>query len=192
MELETDVLKYMFAKVKEKNETELKLLGIEVPTITDIPKLTVDEAREILKNRYKKDMPEGDLNSEEEKLIANYIKETTGSELVFITMYPKENRPMYTMPSENGLTQSFDLLFKGLEITSGGERIHEYEMLTQSFREKGLNEEHFENYLNTFKYGVPPHGGFAIGLERLTAKLLGLMNVREASAFPRDIHRLTP
>lgn len=192
MELETDVLKYMFAKVKEKNETELKLLGIEVPTITDIPKLTVDEAREILKNRYKKDMPEGDLNSEGEKLIANYIKETTGSEFVFITMYPKENRPMYTMPSENGLTKSFDLLFKGLEITSGGERIHEYEMLTESFREKGFNEEHFENYLNTFKYGVPPHGGFAIGLERLTAKLLGLMNVREASAFPRDIQRLTP
>ena len=137
-------------------------------------------------------MPEGDLNTEGEKLIAKYIKETTGSEFVFITEYPKENRPMYTMPAENGLTKSFDLLFKGLEITSGGQRIHEYEMLVATFREKGLNEENFQNYLNTFKYGVPPHGGFAIGLERLTAKLLGLSNVREASAFPRDINRLTP
>ncbi len=192
MELETQVIKFMFEKVKEKNENELKLLKIEVPTITDIPKLTLYEAREILKKRYKKEMPEGDLNTEGEKLIANYIKETTGSEFVFITEYPKENRPMYTMPAENGLTKSFDLLFKGLEITSGGERIHEYEMLVASFREQGLNEENFQNYLNTFKYGVPPHGGFAIGLERLTAKLLGLTNVREASAFPRDINRLTP
>lgn len=192
MELETQVIKFMFEKVKEKNENELKLLKIEVPTITDIPKLTLYEAREILKKRYKKEMPEGDLNTEGEKLIANYIKETTGSEFVFITEYPKENRPMYTMPAENGLTKSFDLLFKGLEITSGGERIHEYEMLIASFREQGLNEENFQNYLNTFKYGVPPHGGFAIGLERLTAKLLGLTNVREASAFPRDINRLTP
>ncbi len=192
MELETQVIKFMFEKVKEKNENELKLLKIEVPTITDIPKLTLYEAREILKKRYKKEMPEGDLNTEGEKLIANYIKETTGSEFVFITEYPKENRPMYTMPAENGLTKSFDLLFKGLEITSGGERIHEYEMLIASFREQGLNEENFQNYLNTFKYGVPPHGGFSIGLERLTAKLLGLTNVREASAFPRDINRLTP
>ncbi|KOP83875.1 aspartyl-tRNA synthetase [Bacillus sp. FJAT-21945] len=192
MELETEVLKYMFEKVKEKNENELNLLKIEVPIITEIPKLTVHDVSEILKKHYKKEMPEGDLNSEGEKLIAKYIKETTGSEFVFITEYPKENRPMYTMPSENGLTKSFDLLFKGLEITSGGERIHEYEMLVASFREKGLNEENFENYLNTFKYGVPPHGGFAIGLERLTARLLGLMNVREASAFPRDMNRLTP
>lgn len=192
MELETKVLKYMFEKVKEKNKNELNLLKIEVPIITEIPKLTVHEASEILKKRYKKEMSEGDLNSEGEKLIANYIKETTGSDFVFITEYSRESRPMYTMPSENGLTKSFDLLYKGLEITSGGERIHEYEMLAASFREKGLNEENFENYLNTFKYGVPPHGGFAIGLERLTAKLLGLMNVREASAFPRDINRLTP
>ncbi len=192
MVLETEVIKFMFEKVKEKNENELKLLKIEVPTITDIPKLTLYEAIEILKKRYKKEMPEGDLNTEGEKLIANYIKETTGSEFVFITEYPKENRPMYTMPAKNGLTKSFDLLFKGLEITSGGERIHEYEMLVASFREQGLNEENFQNYLNTFKYGVPPHGGFAIGLERLTAKLLGLTNVREASAFPRDINRLTP
>lgn len=192
MELETQVIKFMFEKVKEKNENELKLLNIEMPTITEIPKLKLHEAREILKNRFKKEMPEGDLNTEGEKLIATYIKETTGSEFVFITEYPKENRPMYTMPAENGLTKSFDLLFKGLEITSGGQRIHEYEMLVASFREKGLNEENSQNYLNTFKYGVPPHGGFAIGLERLTAKLLGLTNVREASAFPRDINRLTP
>ncbi|WP_102275906.1 aspartate--tRNA(Asn) ligase [Cytobacillus massiliigabonensis] len=192
MELETEIIKYMFEKVKEKNKNELNLLGIEVPTITEIPKLTIHEAREIIKTRYNKKMPDGDLNAEGEKLIAKYIKDTLGSEFVFITKYPKENRPMYTMPSENGLTKSFDLLFKGLEITSGGERIHEYEMLIESIREKGLNEECFLNYLNTFKYGVPPHGGFAIGLERLTARLLGLKNVREASAFPRDIHRLTP
>ena len=192
MELETNVLRYMMKTVKEKHEKELNLLQVEVPTINEIPSMTVLEAQEILMKKYKKEMPEGDLNAEGEKLIAKYIKETTGSEFVFITNYPKESRPMYTMPNSEGTTNSFDLLYKGIEITSGGERIHEHEMLLQSFKEKGLNPENFEQYLQTFQYGMPPHGGFAIGLERVVAKLLNLSNVREASAFPRDCERILP
>lgn len=192
MELETNVLRYMMEKVKEKHAKELNLLQIEVPTINEVPSLTVLEAQEILMKRYKKEMPEGDLNAEGEKLIAKYIKETTGSEFVFITKYPKEARPMYTMPNSEGTTNSFDLLYKGIEITSGGERIHEHEMLMKSFQEKELNPENFEQYLNVFRYGMPPHGGFAIGLERVVAKLLNLPNVREASAFPRDCERIIP
>ena len=97
------------------------------------------------------------------------------------------------MPSNDlGLTESYDLLYKGLEITSGGLRIHDYEMLLQSFSSKGLNPNDFASYIEMFKYGVPPHGGFAIGLERLTANMTGVGNIRGATAFPRDIERLIP
>ena len=98
----------------------------------------------------------------------------------------------YTYPEEDGTTRSFDLLFRGLEITSGGQRIHRYEELLESLKAKGMDPEAFHGYLEVFKYGMPPHGGFAIGAERLTQKLLGLPNVRYARAFPRDRHRLTP
>ncbi|ULL15208.1 hypothetical protein DVH26_12640 [Paenibacillus sp. H1-7] len=101
---------------------------------------------------------------------------------------------MYAMPApENGaLTASFDLIFNGLEITTGGQRIHDYEELSASIRSRGLNPDHFAGYLDVFRYGMPLHGGFAIGLERLASRLLGQSNVREASAFPRDRTRLFP
>ncbi|KKI92822.1 aspartyl-tRNA synthetase [Bacillus sp. SA1-12] len=194
MQLEIKLLNYMFSFIQEQCKEELELLEVKVTQFTDIPKLTLKEAQEILLKEYKKESPPGDLDTEGEKLIGQYIEKNHQSEFVFITKYPKENRPMYTMPcSENpALTNSFDLLYKGLEITSGGQRIHNKEMLIHSFKEKGLSIENFSSYVDLFNYGVPPHGGFAIGLERLTAKLLGLTNVREASAFPRDINRLTP
>ena len=99
---------------------------------------------------------------------------------------------MYTMPKGENLTHSFDLLFRGLEITTGGQRIHNYDMLIENIISKGLNPESFHSYLENFKFGMPPHGGLAIGLERLTAQLIGLKNVREASLFPRDRTRITP
>ncbi|WP_242221603.1 aspartate--tRNA(Asn) ligase [Bacillus cereus group sp. BfR-BA-01380] len=194
MKLETDVLRYMFEKVQQYCAKELQLLQIEIPVITDIPKLTVTEAQTILQKEYRKESPIGDLDSEGEKLLGKYVKETYNSDFVFITHYPKETRPMYTMPNQENpsVTDSFDLLYKGLEITSGAQRIHNYGMLVRSFEEKGLHVENFQSYIDTFRYGCPPHGGFAIGLERLVYKFLNLSNVREASAFPRDCTRLVP
>ncbi|MCR2822289.1 aspartate--tRNA(Asn) ligase [Lederbergia panacisoli] len=194
MELETDVLRYMFKKVAEKCEKELNLLEVTVPNIIEIPKITLTEAQHILKTRYRKVSPIGDLDTEGEKLLGKFVKETYGSDFVFITHYPKEARPMYTMPNKDNpaVTDSFDLLYKGLEITSGAQRIHEHDLLMVSFEEKGLNVEDFQSYIDTFRYGCPPHGGFAIGLERLVYKFLELSNVREASAFPRDCTRLAP
>ncbi|MGE6257273.1 aspartate--tRNA(Asn) ligase [Heyndrickxia sporothermodurans] len=193
MNWETELLKYMFTNVNLQCKDELEKLGVKLPLITEIPKITLKEAQNILWNKYQKSSPEGDLNGEGEKLIGEYVKEKYNSEFVFITNYPSATRPMYTLPSKNSdLTESFDLLYKGMEITSGGLRIHEYEMLINSFSNKGLNPDDFTSYIETFKYGVPPHGGFAIGLERLTANLIGVANVREATAFPRDIQRLIP
>lgn len=193
MNWETELLKYMFTNVNLQCKGELEKLGVKLPLITEIPKITLKEAQNILSNKYQKSSPEGDLNGEGEKLIGEYVKEKYNSEFVFITNYPSATRPMYTLPSKNSdLTESFDLLYKGMEITSGGLRIHKYEMLINSFSNKGLNPDDFTSYIETFKYGVPPHGGFAIGLERLTANLTGVANVREATAFPRDIQRLIP
>ncbi|MGY2613050.1 aspartate--tRNA(Asn) ligase [Bacillus pretiosus] len=194
MQLETDILRYMFQQVAKNCEKELQLLQIEVPVIIEIPKIKLLQAQEILKNKYRKESPIGDLDTEGEKLLGKYVKETYKSELVFVTHYPKESRPMYTMPNKenSSITDSFDLLYKGLEITSGAQRIHNYDMLLASFIEKGLHPDTFQSYLNTFRYGCPPHGGFGIGLERVVYKLLELTNVREASAFPRDCTRLIP
>ncbi|MEH6979637.1 amino acid--tRNA ligase-related protein, partial [Bacillus pseudomycoides] len=194
MELEKDVLHYMFEKVEQKCEKELQLLQVTVPIITEIPKVTLAEAQRILKTKYRKGSPVGDLDTEGEKLLGKYVKETYGSDFVFITHYPKEARPMYTMPNKENqaVTDSFDLLYKGLEITSGAQRIHEYDMLLTSFKEKRLHYEKFQSYIDTFRYGCPPHGGFGIGLERLVYKFLELSNVREAGAFPRDCTRLIP
>lgn len=193
MEWETDVLKYMISRVNDQCKRELEILDVKLPCITEIPCLTLYEAQEILSSKYQKASPEGDLDSEGERLIGEYVREKYNSEFVFITNYPCETRPMYTMPSnDSALTESYDLLYKGLEITSGGLRIHDYEMLIKSFSSKGLNPNDFASYIEMFQYGVPPHGGFAIGLERLTANMTGVGNIRGATAFPRDLERLIP
>jgi aspartyl-tRNA synthetase (EC 6.1.1.12) len=126
--------------------------------------------------------------------LSRYMKEKYDSDFVFLTKYPVSKRPMYTMPDDElpGMTKSFDLIYKGLEITTGGQRIHDYEQLKENIIRFRLNPEDFAFYLNSFKYGVPPHGGFAIGLERLTMKILNLQNIREASLYPRDMKRLEP
>lgn len=193
MKLEESLLKYILTKLKNQGEKCLKILEVSLPEIKDsIPKLSFSNALEILKNEYGKTDLEGDLDPEGEKLICKYSKEKLGSEFLFLTNYPRRKRPMYTMPLGEEETRSFDLLFRGLEITTGGQRIHSYNMLIENILYKGLTPENYEGYTNTFKYGMPPHGGLAIGLERLTAQLLGLSNVRETSLFPRDRTRLTP
>lgn len=193
-QLETELLRFMFEHVERACPKELELYRAEVPKVPkEIPHVRLQEAIDLLKKHYDKEC-EGDLDPEGEKLLCEYAKERWGTEFVFVTHYPREHRPMYAMPSKEdpSLTNSFDLLYKGLEITTGGQRIHDYHMLAESIRSRGLDPQDFEFYLEIFKYGMPPHGGLAIGAERLTAQLLDLPNVRQASFFPRDRTRLVP
>lgn len=193
MELETEMLKYIFSHVKEECMEEIRLLNVNIPEVNgEIPSMRLPDAIQVLRERYNKTDLERDIDPEGEKLICQYAKEAFGSEFIFLTHYPQSKRPMYTMPAEEGLTHSFDLIFRGLEITTGGQRIHNYEQLKSSIVSRGMNPESFNNYLEVFKYGMPPHGGLAIGLERLTAQLLGLHNVREATLFTRDRFRIMP
>lgn len=135
-----------------------------------------------------------DLEPEEEELIGKYAQEEYGADFVFVTHYPSKKRPFYAMddPEDSRYTLSFDLLFHGLEITTGGQRIHNYEELLAKIERRGMTTEGMDQYLEAFRYGLPPHGGLGIGLERLTMQLLGEENVREATLFPRDMSRLEP
>lgn len=192
MDLEEALMKHILIELEKRGGKYLELLEASLPVITDsIPRIRFSEALEILNTKYNKNLV-GDLDPEGERLFCSYVKEKYNSDFVFLTHYPREKRPMYTMPCGETETKSFDLLFRGIEITTGGQRIHNYDMLVNNIIHKGLNPKNYEYYLSTFKYGVPPHGGLAIGLERLTAMILGLNNVRETSLFPRDRTRLLP
>lgn len=194
MDLETRLLRAMFATVASTCAHELALLGVSVQEIGEIPRIEVQEAQEIIRRLYGKLSPKGDLDPEGERLICRYVAERGAPGIVFLTKYPAAVRPMYAMRDKDRLelTNSFDLLFNGLEITTGGQRIHNPHDLIASMQQRGLNPHDFTSYLEVFKHGMPPHGGLAIGAERLTARLLGLANVREATAFPRDRTRLAP
>lgn len=194
MKLEEGFLNYLFQHLKKACSKELKMYGIELPEKLDIPRIPLSEAQDILLEEFGKRSPVGNIDAEGEALFSKYVKEKYDSDFVFLTKYPISKRPMYTMPDEDypGMTKSFDLIYKGLEITTGGQRIHDYEMLKANIIKFGLLPEDFSFYLDGFKYGMPPHGGFAIGLERLTMKILNLQNIREATLLPRDMKRLEP
>lgn len=193
MALEERLLRFMLNRVSEKCSKEIGLLNAKLPEIGEcIPSLRLEEAVEILKTKYNRTELVNDLDPEGERQICEYAKDYLNSEFIFLTHYPRAKRPMYAMPAEERLTHSFDLLFRGLEITTGGQRIHNYDQLVESISSKGLNPESFKDYLQVFKYGMPPHGGLAIGLERITAQLLGIKNIRETCLFPRDRERLAP
>ena len=195
MNMETAALKYIFNLLKTEYADEVALLRADIPEITDIPVLKFMEAKEIIMNKFKyqpTDMK--DFDPTEEEMLGKYAKKEFNSDFIFITHYPSKKRPFYTMddPTDPEYTLSFDLLFRGLEITSGGQRVHDYKEQVEKMVKCGMNPELFETYLMLHKYGAPPHGGLGIGLERLTMHLLGFKNVREATMFPRDINRVTP
>ena len=193
MNLEEELLKFILDKLNAEGMEYFQLLNVTIPKIEkSIPRIDFNEALNILKEEYNKNDLEGDLDPEAEKLIYKYVKEKYNSDFVFLTNYPRRKRPMYTMPLGEEGTHSFDLLFKGIEITTGGQRIHQYDKLVENINYKGFNPDEYESYLETFKYGMPKHGGLAIGLERITARLLELENVREATLFIRDRKRIIP
>ncbi|MEF2279884.1 aspartate--tRNA(Asn) ligase [Deinococcus sp. YIM 134068] len=193
MDLETRLLAAITTRLRERAGDEFKLLGSTIPDVpARIPRITLLDARQLVAEKYGHAVGGKDLDPEAERLLSQHYAETEGTDFVFVTKYPRAARPFYAHPDEGELTRGFDLLFRGIEITSGGQRIHDHAMLMESIAAYKLNPESLAGYTEVFQYGMPPHGGFAIGAERLTAKLLGIANVRYARAFPRDRHRLTP
>ena len=195
MAMETGFLQYAMNLLKTEYAKEVQILKLEIPDISKIPAVRFDVAKELVSQKYNRKIRNPfDLEPEEEALIGQYFKEEYGSDFVFVTHYPSKKRPFYAMddPEDARFTLSFDLLFKGLEITTGGQRIHDYNMLLQKIEDRGMTQEGMEQYLDTFKHGMPPHGGLGIGLERLTMQLIGEENVRETCLFPRDMNRLEP
>lgn len=195
MNMETAMLKYTCAFLEREYQKEIKILGITIPEISAIPAVRFDEAKVLVSEKYNRKIKDPyDLEPEEETLIGKYFKEEYNSDFVFVTHYPSKKRPFYAMddPADPKFTLSFDLLFKGMEITTGGQRIHSYEAQVDKMIKRGMDPEEFSNYLMIFKHGMPPHGGLGIGLERLTMKLLDEQNVRETTLFPRDVSRLEP
>ena len=193
MDVEEALVKHMMDTVRESSSPQLETLDASVPT-TDVafPRIPLLQARELVRERYGHASGGKDLDPEAERLLGRWAKEEHGSDFVFVTHYPQAARPFYTYPTDDGLTRGMDLLFRGVEITSGGQRIHEHPVLVRELEKRNMDPERFRGYLEVFKHGMPPHGGFAIGAERITALLLGISNVRFARAFPRDGSRLLP
>lgn len=195
MDVERGFLKTVVENIGRNCQSDLGIMKVELPKVGEVPEIRLKDALEILKRDYKRDTAGMvDLDPDGERQMCDYAQKNHGSEFVFISRYPRSARPFYTMPDPDDpeATLGFDLLFRGLEVTTGSQRIHDYNMLVDSIRRIGSDPESFTFYLEIFKYAMPPHGGLAIGAERLTQQLLGLTNVREASFFPRDRYRLTP
>ncbi|MBN1495539.1 MAG: Asp-tRNA(Asn)/Glu-tRNA(Gln) amidotransferase subunit GatA [Spirochaetes bacterium] len=193
IDMQEGLLRNMFGELSKRRAAFL-YNDEEFPRFPErIPRIHYLEALDIIRSAGGR-LDEGDISPEGEKILCSHFEKEQGSEFVYVIGYPVKKRPMYTMPDERvpGYTRSFDLLYRGIEITTGGQRIHEYEMLKENMKKLGFNPAEFHDYLEAFRFGMPPHGGLGMGLERLTMKILNLKNIREASLFPRDINRITP
>ena len=173
MAMETGFLQYTMALLEKEYARELKILDIKVPKTKEIPAVRFDEIKRLVAEKYDRKIKNPfDLEPEEEMLISRYAKEEWDADFVFVTHYPSKKRPFYAMddPADSTYTLSFDLLFRGMEITTGGQRIHDYHELLAKMEKRGMTDEGMEQYLSAFKHGMPPHGGLGIGMERLTMK----------------------
>lgn len=180
MKYEQEALRYIFTHLSNRCKVELEYFNVSLQMPEEIPTITYNEVLSLFKVC--------EITSEVERNVGKYAMEKFGSEFIFITNYPKSERPFYSMPNGE-LSETFDLLYKGVEITSGGQRIHNYSELVNSIKAKGLNPESFNSYLMPFKYGMPPHGGMGIGLERIIKQMLNLNVAEEASLIPRTKDR---
>lgn len=194
MDMVEKVIRSIFEKVAQERKSDLALFLANIPKIANkIPRLKMRKAQQIIFERTSRDNREQpDLEPEDEREICRYSLEKFDSDLIFITHYPTKKRPFYTYPDPEDpqFTCSFDLLGRGMEWVTGGQRINDYNMLFNHVKEWGNRPEDFEIYLQSFKYGMPPEGGFCLGAERITMQILGLENIREASLFPRDMERI--
>lgn len=198
--MQVELMKHIFKTVEENCQKELALYEAKVPHFEDIPRIGLSEAVNLLKSKYgwapAKESEYEDLDPAGERILCEHFEKEEGLDLVYVMHYPLAARPFYTMPlgNESGPAKSrgFDLLFRGLEITTGGQRIHKYPDLVGAIEARDMDPELFTEYLQCFKHGMPPHGGLAIGLERLAKQLLGLKSVKESALFPRDLNRIRP
>lgn len=183
----------MFEAVIKNHKKEIEKYGLEISKIGIIPRIKLTEALSILEKEYGKKMEQIDIDPEGERLICEWAKKKYDSDFIFLTHYPTNIRPFYAMPSQDPqYTESFDLMYRGIEIATGGQRIHDYKKLVESIEKHNLKPEDFKHYLDIFKYGMPPHGGWGLGSERIIQKIMGLKSIKEAVLFPRDVKRLTP
>ena len=206
IDLEKKLLAHIFTELERKNKKDLDVWNARIPgaeAVEKAPTVTYDESLKIANAEAGRGKNAGarifDINPEAERLLCEWSQREKGIDLVFVNNYPRRYRPFYTYPlaaaageGNAALSMSFDCLFRGLEVTSGSRRHHDYNSFLEALPRFGLRPEDQEGYLELLKYGCPPHGGFAIGLERLTQKILGLSSVKEASLFPRDRKRVTP
>ncbi|MDR1628704.1 MAG: aspartate--tRNA(Asn) ligase [Oscillospiraceae bacterium] len=202
MELEARMFQYLYKMLNEEYAAELEFFlgkGGNLPELTTFPKIKFMEAKKLFADAHpgtvgQQAMLEPDFAPEEEKWIGEYFNREYQTPVVFVTHYPTVKRPFYTMedPADPTYSFSFDMFLNGLEVTTGGQRIHDYEMQIAKMKKRGMDIGEFEDYLTMHKYGMPPHGGMGLGLERIVQNILGLDNIKMATAFPRDRDRLNP
>jgi len=198
-----DVMKMMnkaisgvFTHIKKNGQAYLDEYGVELSEVPEIiPQIKLAEIKKIIKEKYCYEIPAStDIDPEGERLASRWAKEEHDSDFLFITNYFWKDKPFYTMPSDDSQneTEGFDLIYKGVEIATGSQRIHDYKMLTENMKAKGVKPDGLEFYLDTFKFAMPPHGGWGLGSERIIQLILGLGSIKEAVLFPRDVKRLKP
>jgi nondiscriminating aspartyl-tRNA synthetase len=196
MALLRDVIAGIISALQETCSAELEGLKVQVPSVpAEIPHIHFAEAQQLIFTQHKVDVRgEPDLSPQDEHWLGAWAQKQFNSDFLFVTGYPMRKRPFYTHPNldQPEYSNSFDLLFRGTELVTGGQRLHLYEDYLKALEQAHLPIEPFETYLEAFRYGMPPHGGFAIGLERLIMQLAALPSVKLATTFPRDINRLSP
>ena len=196
MAVARDVLASVMERFRTANAADLALLGAALPDVpAEIPHIHFSHAQELIFQRHGVDVRgEPDLSPQDERWLGEWARAEHGSDFLFVTGYPMRKRPFYTHPdpARPEYSNSADLLFRGTELMTGGQRLHRYEDYLAALTERGISPEPFRDYLEAFRYGMPPHGGFAIGLERLLMQLIGLPSVKLATLFPRDLNRLRP
>jgi nondiscriminating aspartyl-tRNA synthetase len=186
----------MVSAIGERAAPALELLDLTLPSVPpEIPSVHFVEALEMIGRASDQDLSgEQDLAPAHERWLSEWAARETGSEWLFVVGFPTSKRAFYTHPdpARPGFSRGFDLLFRGLELISGGQRLHRYSDYVATLLARGEALEPYASFLDVFRHGMPPHGGFAVGLERFVARLTGAANIREVTLFPRDIHRLTP
>jgi len=191
-----DVIAGILNTFNEQFSAELAILAVQMPSVPEhIPHIFFPEAQELIFQQHGVDVRgEPDLSPQDERWLGEWARQEFGSDFLFVTGYPMRKRPFYTYPdsAHSGYSNSFDLLFRGTELVTGGQRLHLYSDYLAALEQAKLPMEPFVAYLEAFRYGMPPHGGFAIGMERLLMQLTGIPNVKLATTFPRDLTRLTP
>ncbi len=193
IELEREILSEIFAEIRARFDKALALFDAYLPELDGAPTWTFDDCLARLRAAHGRDDLTDDLDPAAERQLCAIAEKECGVAAVFVTAFPLASRPFYTHPAADGAhAEGFDLLLRGVEVTTGGKRLHRRADLDAALQSRGINRSGFENHLRMFDFGMPPHGGLAIGLERLTCQVLGLKNIREATAYPRDLNRLQP